>query len=152
MWLDLGCGYNPKEGYKGCDIDEKVCPSFIIDLRKPLPFKDNSIEKIYCSHTLEHIDRETLATVTLPEIWRICKDRAEVVIIVPHMYSQNVLNHVTFFNEDTFNNWCKEDYTSTDSYPFKFSFRKKKLFVSKDLFFKKVEIRVELEVVKKELS
>lgn len=124
--LNLGCGKTKLPGYTNCDIDKRVNPDKIVDLTKRLPFKTNSIEHIYTSHTLEHIDKETLVNTTLPEIWRICKPNVTVKIIVPYMDSQNVLNHKTRFNKDTFSTICKENYTSSESYPFKFSFELKK--------------------------
>lgn len=123
MKLNLGCGKKKIDGFVNCDIDKSMNPDKIIDLSKKLPFKDNTIDEVFTSHTLEHIPKNVLVNTTLPEIWRVCKNGAILKIIVPFMDSQNVLNHVTRFNRDTFNNWCKEKYNySNDSFPFNFSF------------------------------
>ena len=110
MKLNLGCGKNKLEGYINCDIDPKVNPDEVIDLSKDLPFKDNTVDEIFTSHTLEHIPHELLVEKALPEIWRVCKQDAKIKIIVPYGHSQPVLNHYFHFFEDTFNNWCESCY------------------------------------------
>ena len=53
IWLEIGAGPGRKvtgwttaDQCEGCDL--------VLDLAKPLPFPDNSVEKIYSSHVLEH--------------------------------------------------------------------------------------------------
>ena len=129
--LNLGCGLNKLEGYVNCDSDSAVKPDKILDLSKRLPFKTNSVDEIFTSHTLEHIPQEILVSKTLPEIWRVCKPDAKVKIIVPYMDAQPVLNHYTRFSDETFNNWCKRCCKSSDTFPFKFSFHVEKIRLSK---------------------
>lgn len=129
--LNLGCGFNKLEGYVNCDSDSAVKPDKILDLSKKLPFKTSSVDEIFTSHTLEHIPQQILVEKTLPEIWRICKPEARVKIVVPYMDAQPVLNHYIRFHKDTFNNWCEECYTSSDTFPFKFSFHVEKIVLGK---------------------
>ncbi len=121
--LNLGCGLNKMPGFVNCDSDPAVKPDKLFDLTRRFPFKDNSVDEVFTSHTLEHIPQDILLNKTLPEMWRVCKAGAKVTIVAPYGDSQPVLNHYTRFFEDTFNNWCKESYSSSDSYPFRFSFR-----------------------------
>ena len=123
MRINLGCGINHKEGWENCDKDPYVLPDRVLDITQRLPYQSDSIDEVFTSHTLEHISREDLVDKVLPEIWRVCKKDAKVTIIVPHMFSQNVLNHVTFFSSDTFRNWDGSVYDSSDNFPFRFSFR-----------------------------
>lgn len=134
--LNLGCGKNKKDGFINCDLDPAVKPDMIVDMNKKLGFKTSSVDEIFTSHTLEHLERDVLIKKTLPEIWRICKKGAKVTIIVPYMDAQNVLNHKTRFNEDTFRNWCKEIYESSDAFPFDFSFELISYKLSMPFFYK----------------
>lgn len=133
--INLGCGWNKLEGYINCDIDPQVKPDKIVDLSKRLPFKTNSVDEVFTSHTLEHIPQEILVNVTLPEIWRVCKKGAKVKIVVPYMDAQPVLNHYVRFSEDTFNNWCRPCYQTnvknSDTFPFEFSFHVEKIELGK---------------------
>lgn len=55
--LDIGCGQNKREGFFGVDISKNVNPDYCFDVRKtPWPFEDNSIDEIYASHFVEHLD------------------------------------------------------------------------------------------------
>lgn len=120
--VNLGCGSTKMKGYVNCDSDRRVRPDRLVDITKKLPFRSNSVFEVYTSHTLEHIEKDVLVKRTLPEIWRVCRNGALFKVVVPYMDAQNVLNHKTRFNEDTFKNWCKETYDSSDEFPFRFSF------------------------------
>jgi hypothetical protein len=51
--LDLGSGKNTREGFDGVDSRD-FGQKYIIDLRKPWPWDDESVEEVHCSHFLEH--------------------------------------------------------------------------------------------------
>jgi predicted SAM-dependent methyltransferase len=60
--LDLGCGNNKKEGYKGIDIVKTDQTDYVIDLQQyPWPIKSESVEEINCSHYIEHIKHDNVA-------------------------------------------------------------------------------------------
>ncbi|MDD3159861.1 MAG: class I SAM-dependent methyltransferase [Candidatus ainarchaeum sp.] len=83
MKLDVGCGQICKPGFIGVDYkkyNDKI--KFIVNLNKSkLPFKDNSIEEIYCSHVLEHLDNPM---ETIGEFYRVLLKGGKLKIIVPH--------------------------------------------------------------------
>lgn len=57
MKLNLGCGTNRKgEGWINIDYNSQIA-DLEHDLTKPLPYPDNSIEKIFSSHVIEHFSR-----------------------------------------------------------------------------------------------
>lgn len=57
--IDLACGNNKKEGYFGVDIVNVPGVDLVHDLNVyPYPFEDNSVEKINCSHYMEHIKHD----------------------------------------------------------------------------------------------
>jgi predicted SAM-dependent methyltransferase len=52
----LGSGYKRYEGVINIDNDKNCKPDFICNFEiDPLPFKDNSVDKIIAHHILEHI-------------------------------------------------------------------------------------------------
>ena len=79
--LDIGCGRSKFKGTLGVDIAAVPGIDIQADLGSGLPFRENSIDVIYTSHTLEHVDS---LTSVMEELWRICKPDALVHIWVPH--------------------------------------------------------------------
>jgi hypothetical protein len=153
--LNLGCGDLKYSGYINCDIDRRVKPDKCFDLRKkPFPFKDNSVDEIYTRHTLEHIDSNTLMSITLPEFRRICRKGARVVVIVPYMDAQPVLDHKTRFTEDTFNNWDRFFGMKKTKVKYGIMWFHRPLFIIPFKTWRMLwshliaEVRVELEVIK----
>jgi len=68
--LNIGCGLTKLPGFINIDSDPNVNPDQVIDIVKGLPFKDDSVETIYFSHTIEHIN-EKLHNQILTEFWRV---------------------------------------------------------------------------------
>ena len=101
--LNLGCGNDKKEGYLNCDISKDVRPDKIVDLEKKLPFKDNSVDEIYAKMVIEHINNLDLL---FNEMYRICKNKAKILIRVPFFSSYHNFSdptHVRQFNHLTLN-------------------------------------------------
>ncbi|MBY0206804.1 class I SAM-dependent methyltransferase [Paenibacillus cucumis (ex Kampfer et al. 2016)] len=103
--IDLGCGTAKRKGFIG--VDRFLLPGVDIaaDLNKRLPFEDNSVDLVYASHSLEHVQD---LMFTMNEIYRICRHGAQVCIVVP--YSEQKLNyanpyHLQVFNEHTPRFW-----------------------------------------------
>ena len=81
MKLNLGCGLQKKKGYIGLDI-YNYGQEYILDFEKDdLPFKDNSVDEIYCHHTLEHLWN---VRHILNECWRVLKPKGIFKIYVPY--------------------------------------------------------------------
>jgi SAM-dependent methyltransferase len=117
--LDLGCGNKRRPGTIGVDFSDRFQPDVIHDLNVfPYPFESNSIDKIYLDNVLEHLDNPLRV---MEELFRITKDGAEVVVIVPYFRSRWAaidMTHKTLFTVDSFayfdptNEICKRyDYT-----------------------------------------
>jgi len=110
--LNIGAGGEHLLGFKTIDIDPTTKPDIVCDIEKGLPFKDNSVDEIRCSHTLEHINN---IIFVLREFYRVSKNGAEITIIVPLMDASD-MTHVRFFNEHTFRTltdpiyWKKPNY------------------------------------------
>ena len=87
--LNLGCGPDYREGYVNCDMSNAVKRDLAIDLDSfQYPFKDNSVDEIFCSHVLEHLHSPEKAWT---EFGRILKKGGRVIVIVPH-FSRNWLS------------------------------------------------------------
>lgn len=84
MKLNLGCGYDIKEGY--LNVDFRDIPGVTkADLSKlPWPFNDGAVEEILMLDFLEHFPyRKTIPI--LQECWRILKPDGNLVIQVPDL-------------------------------------------------------------------
>lgn len=82
IWLEIGAGPERKlpgwttaDQCEGCDL--------VLDLSKPLPFPDNSVEKIYSSHVLEHFYFNDLLRL-LAECRRVLKPSGSFSASVPN--------------------------------------------------------------------
>ena len=96
--LDVGCSKNKIKGAIGLDINKGSDADIICDLEKTFPIKDNSFDRIYCKHLLEHLkDPESVVR----EIYRVSKDGGRVILEVPHFSSHiaySDLTHKRYFS------------------------------------------------------
>ena len=107
--LNLGCGSDIREDYINLDCVKQNGVDVVYDINKyPWPFKDNTFEKVFCSHTLEHVEN---LIKTMKEIWRISKPNAIIEIRVPHfscgVYYRDITHKrpFSYFSMDYF---CKD--------------------------------------------
>lgn len=84
--LDLCCGPNKRQGFKGADMTQFQGVDFVVDLNGAWPWKDNSIEEAHCSHGLEHFNAIQRVHF-LNELWRVMKVGAKCTLISPHWSS-----------------------------------------------------------------
>lgn len=60
--LDLACGDNKREGYKGIDVAKTDSVDYVADLQQyPWPIESESAEEVNCSHYIEHIKHDNVA-------------------------------------------------------------------------------------------
>lgn len=97
--IDLGAGNTCPKGFVGVDYaayNDSI--KYVVDLNKnKLPFKDNSVDEVRTSHTLEHLNNPM---ALVQEIHRVLKPGAKCTIIVPygmHPFSKKP-NHVNYWN------------------------------------------------------
>ena len=69
--LEIGAGNRRMPGWISIDFDSEADMQF--DLRKPLPMPDNSIDRIYSSHVLEHFSYPNPLSNLLEECFRVLK-------------------------------------------------------------------------------
>ncbi|PCJ63256.1 MAG: hypothetical protein COA79_00175 [Planctomycetota bacterium] len=56
--LSLGSGSQKIEGFKNVDINAAINPDFLMDITD-LQFNDDSVDVLYASHVLEHLENKT---------------------------------------------------------------------------------------------
>ncbi|WP_322795455.1 class I SAM-dependent methyltransferase [Tepidiforma sp.] len=79
--IDLGCGRRKKPGAIGLDLARVPGVDILADVTRPLPLRDNSVDEVYASHLVEHVD-DLLAF--MGEVWRVCRPGALVYFRFPH--------------------------------------------------------------------
>ncbi len=82
--LDLGCGAAKRSDAIGVDQFPIPKVNLVCNLNRVLPFRDSTIDGIYASHVVEHVDS---FLQLMEEIWRISKPGAWVRIWTPHFSS-----------------------------------------------------------------
>jgi SAM-dependent methyltransferase len=83
--INIGCGRETKEGFDGIDIID-YGQKHIVDVRKGLPFKNNTIDEVYSRHFLicltnfnEKYDRVKFFN----ELFRVMKPGSIATLIIP---------------------------------------------------------------------
>lgn len=56
----------------------------LVDIREGLPDDDNSVDYIYCSHVLEHFEKDEAVKI-LQECRRVLKDKGRLRIVLPDL-------------------------------------------------------------------
>lgn len=95
--LNLGAGHKKYPGYLNVDAAAAANPDLVWDLeRTPWPWEENSVSEIRLEHVLEHLGETTTSYLAIwKEIYRVCRDGAEIFIMVPHW------THDNFFGDPT---------------------------------------------------
>ena len=81
MRLNLGCGNNHIKGWLNVDIRPGPAVDFVCDLTKKLVWQDDSVDEIYMSHVLEHIQNPL---PLMQELYRVAKPGTYCFVRVPH--------------------------------------------------------------------
>jgi len=80
--LDIGCGKTTPEGWLGLDqID--FGQKYVHDIRKGIPFPDDSVDEVRSSHFVEHLTGEE-RIIFFNELWRVLKKGATAQIVTPN--------------------------------------------------------------------
>ncbi len=113
MKLNLGCGKDYIDGWVNVDLyDDSKC-DVVHDLEEfPWPWEDDSVSEILIKHTLEHLGADWKVYIKiLQEMYRICEDDAEIMVIVPSPWHRNFTHdptHVRPVTPDGLNLFSKE--------------------------------------------
>jgi predicted SAM-dependent methyltransferase len=80
--VNLGCGKDYRPGYLNVDINLAYRRDLWLDLRHPLPFRDATIDGIFCSHVLEHFPLDQTAAL-VRECRRVLRPEGVLRVGVP---------------------------------------------------------------------
>ncbi len=82
MTLDLGCGQNKRPGAVGVDVNRDTAADVIGNIdRGALPFRDDSFDKVWVIHVIEHVEN---VVATIEELHRLTRAGGVIVIETPH--------------------------------------------------------------------
>jgi hypothetical protein len=97
MKLNLGCGGDKRPGWINVDKYPEFAPDQVADLEAlPWPWPDDSVDEVMLRHVLEHLGRTPeLYLGIIKELWRVCRDGAQITIVVPHPRHDSYLNDPT---------------------------------------------------------
>lgn len=105
MRLDLACGTKKKEGFIGVDSINFKGVDQVCDLRYDWPWIDNSIDEIYCSHFVEHLEaRQRVFFVN--EAYRVLKTGSKMELRFPHWSSAMAYGDMTHKWPPISEFWC----------------------------------------------
>jgi predicted SAM-dependent methyltransferase len=98
-YLNLGSGPRGIDDGKWINIDgfKDRNVHYLCDFNRPLPFKDETFDAIFCEHVLEHFDYENGKNL-MKECLRVLKKNGVIRIVVPDGYI--ILN--AYFREPEF--------------------------------------------------
>jgi len=80
--LNLGGGSNCLDGCLTADIDARA--DVYVDITRPLPFPDNTVDSIFCEEAIEHISKSAGEDM-LRECFRILKPAGVVRVSTPDL-------------------------------------------------------------------
>ena len=81
LQLHIRCGPKIKRGWVNIDICREA--DLTLDVRRPLPFADNSRSVVYSEHFLEHLDYPEPAMAFLRECYRVLEPGGLLCVGVP---------------------------------------------------------------------
>lgn len=135
--LNLGCGYDVREGWVNLDSSALSGVNVVHDIEKlPLPFENDTFELVLAKDVLEHVEYIDI----LRDLNRIIKPGGKLIIQVPHFSSvANYIDptHKKKFSIQTFE-FFVADSNRGRNYYFDFSYEKiyyKKLTFLKGAYF-----------------
>ncbi len=82
--LNIGCGYVFHPDWINIDLVSTSEHVMACDIKKGLPFEDQSIDAIYSSHVIEHLTRKEAENI-MKEITRVIKPMGILRIAVPDL-------------------------------------------------------------------
>lgn len=105
--LNLGSGQRHLPGFYNVDLVELPGVDVLADLNEPLAgLPADSVEEVYCRHTLEHVTR---FMELVGELHRVTRAGGRIEVIVPHFsnpYGYSDPTHVRFFGLYSFFYFC----------------------------------------------
>lgn len=107
--IDIACGQTCRTDDNGKWIGIDIAPCEGVDIvhdltMTPWPIESNSVDEIFCSHFIEHLDGNSLVKF-MEELYRIMKPDAIGTLIAPYYSSMRAIQdptHRSFISEANF--------------------------------------------------
>lgn len=95
--LNLGCGFDKREGWINADNFKECDPDVFVDIESvPWPFEDDSFDHILMKHVLEHVGATFAGfRAVMRELYRVLKPGGLLEVHVPHF------RHDTYWSDPT---------------------------------------------------
>ncbi len=81
--VNLGSGAHGLPGWVNIDMAPGENATLLLDIRRPLPFSDGSVRRIFAEHVIEHLDFNEDIPSVFSEFHRVLAPSGVVRIIVP---------------------------------------------------------------------
>ena len=103
IYLNLGCGNDIRPGWYNIDLPANDLADINLNLEDAkLPFDDNTVQFIECSHVLEHVNNYI---PLMQEIYRVLEPNGILHVCVPEFPCSAAIadpTHVRFFTPHSF--------------------------------------------------
>jgi len=107
MKLDIGCGREPKQGFIGVDRMKFPEVDVVLDIsKKKWPWKDNSVEEIWCSHMVEHLNAKGRIHF-VNEAYRVLQSGGILTIVTPYWNNHRAFGDLTHEWPPVSESWYK---------------------------------------------
>lgn len=95
--LNLGCGFDHRDGYLNADSFQECKPDVLINIEEtPWAFRDNAYQHILLKHVLEHVGQTYSSfKAIMQELYRITANQGTIEIHIPHF------RHDSFWSDPT---------------------------------------------------
>ena len=105
--LNLGCGFDHRDGYLNSDSFYECKPDVLINIEEtPWAFRDNAFQHILLKHVLEHVGQNYSGfKAIMQELYRITTNQGTIEIHIPHFRHDSFWSdptHVRAFTLSTF--------------------------------------------------
>jgi predicted SAM-dependent methyltransferase len=81
--INIGSGGKGREGWINIEMIPMRDTTLCLDIRRPLPFSDGSVARIFAEHVIEHIDFRFDVPGVLADWHRVLRPRGRARIVVP---------------------------------------------------------------------
>lgn len=92
--LDFGCGKNKRAGFEGVDSRPFEGVDHVLDLTRPWPWKDATVEEANASHFIEHLDAKARVHF-VNELYRVLIPGGKCTVTTPHWASMRAYGDLT---------------------------------------------------------
>jgi predicted SAM-dependent methyltransferase len=82
--LQVGCGPHHLDGWLNSDLLDNPDRDIFIDITRPLPFPDNSLDAVYAGEVIEHVS-EPHGRLFLSEVFRALKPNGVLRLTTPDL-------------------------------------------------------------------